>query len=460
MFLFPEFPRDEVLMKIRILLFLFLPFTPGLGQAQSGDQSVSVTLSGCMEAALKSSSALRASRARVEAAEGRTSEVRSALFPQFRFSGRFAKVSEVPEFSLSLPFIGSQTIFPSLTRNYSARLSLQQTLFSGFRLSKTLEAAEHQEEAVRREHTRDQGELVLNVAVSYWNLYRASRVERVLAQSVDQVALHLKDVESFRKQGMATDLDVLKVQTQFSDIRVRHIEAQGRVRLSAIALNSLIGLPLQTVLLPADDPAGSGDESFTASLTVEQVMQAAREKRNEVAAVFARRETAKASVVAARGGWYPQLVLSANYDYARPNPRVIPPKDAWEKSWDIGLSVQWSIWDWFATAHQTTQAEANLSLSEASLTQVSDAVSLEAAQDYFKMKEAKERVVAASLGLQQAEENYRITAEKFKGGASSNTDLLDAEMALLQARLNETQALVDITLQTYRLKRSMGAPLL
>lgn len=447
-------------MKTRILLFFYLPFTPVFGQAPSGDQAVSVTLRECMEASLKASSSLRASRARVDAAEGRTGEVRSALLPQLRFSGRIAQLSKVPEFSLSLPFIGQQTLFPSITRNYSARLSLQQTVFSGFRLAKSLEAAEHQEEAVRLDHSRDQGELVLNVATAYWTLYRAQRVESVLAQSVEQVALHQKDVENFRKQGMATDLDVLRVQTQFSDIRVRHIEAQGRVRLSAIALNSLIGFPLQTVLLPADDPGRSGDESLAVNLSVEQVMQAAREKRNEVAAVYARRETAKASVVAARGGWYPQLVLSANYDYARPNPRVIPPKDAWEKSWDVGLSVQWNIWDWFATAHQTTQAEANLSQSEANLTQVSDAVSLEAAQDYFKMMEAKERIQAASLGLQQAEENYRITAEKFKRGASSNTDLLDAEMALLQARLNETQALVDITLQTYRLKRSMGVPLL
>jgi len=150
------------------------------------------------------------------------------------------------------------------------------------------------------------------------------------------------------------------------------------------------------------------------------------------------------------------VVLQANYDYARPNPRVIPPKDAWEKSWDVGLVVQWNIWDWFATSSQTAQAEAGLSQSEALMTQVNDAVALDAAQSYYKVREAKERIEAATLGTHQAEETQRVTKEKFQQGVASNTDLLDSEVALLQARLAETQASVDYVVQIERLKRAMG----
>jgi outer membrane protein TolC len=255
---------------------------------------------------------------------------------------------------------------------------------------------------------------------------------------------------------MATDLDLLKVQTQLSDIKVKHIEAQSNVRLATMALNILTGVPLQTRVIPADEPSMPSDSG---QLELERVMQLARERRAEVAAVTARRDAARATVGVAQGGWYPQIVLAANYDYARPNQRIIPPKDAWEKSWDVGLLFQWNIWDWFATAKQEAQAKAGLSQAEAALLQVSDAVALDAAQNFFRAAEAKEKINVASLGLKQAEESYRITSEKFKRGLASNTDLLDAELALLQARLTETQAVVEYAIQIQKLNRSVGVPL-
>jgi outer membrane protein TolC len=399
---------------------------------------------------------MQASQARVDAAISRADEVKSALYPQLRLSGRIAQLSEVPEFSLTLPFVGQQTLFPSITRNYAAKLSLQQNIFSGFRVAKSAEAAESQQTAVQHEFTRDREDLILNVVTAYWNLYRARRVETVLAQSVEQVSAHANDVENFKKQGMATDLDLLKVQTQLSDITVKHIETQSNVRLATMALNILTGVPLQTRVIPADE---SSMQSDSGPLELERVMQLARERRAEVSAVTARRDAARATVGVAQGGWYPQIVLAANYDYARPNQRIIPPKDAWEKSWDVGLLFQWNIWDWFATAKQEAQAKAGLSQAEAALLQVSDAVALDAAQNFFRAAEGKEKINVASLGLKQAEESYRITSEKFKRGLASNTDLLDAELALLQARLTATQAVVEHAIQIQKLNRSVGVPL-
>jgi len=411
---------------------------------------VPITVAQALEEALSANPSLKASEARRAAAESKTTAARSILLPQIKFSGRAAYLSEVPEFKF-----GALTLFPSIVRNYGARLTLQQTVFSGFRTWKQLEIAEHGASAASLEYDRDRSELALKVTTAYWNLYRASRFEQVIAETERQVAAHLEDVKNFNKQGMATDVDVLKVQTQLSHIRVQHIEAQGNVRLAQMSLSSIIGRPLDQMLVPSDSPdvnlglpAGAED--------LGHVMAQAKAQRSEVSVAREHRAIQEAAVVAARGGWYPQVVLQANYDYARPNPRVIPPKDAWEKSWDIGLLVQWNIWDWFATSSQTAQAEAGLSQSEALMTQVNDAVALDAAQSYYKVREAKERIEAATLGTHQAEETQRITKEKFQQGVASNTDLLDSEVALLQARLAETQASVDYVVQIERLKRAMG----
>ena len=259
---------------------------------------------------------------------------------------------------------------------------------------------------------------------------------------------------------MATDLDVLKVQTQLSDIQVKHTEASGNAQIAQMSLNSLLGKPLETSLNLLDRPVPEDDSEGPPAGGVGGYMERAQSQRVEVASAKERLAMQKAAVAAARGGWYPQIVLLGNYDYARPNQRVIPPKDAWEKSWDVGVSLQWNLWDWFATSSQTSQAQAGLVQTEAMVRQVNDAVALDAAQSFYRLTEAGKRIGVASIGTKQAEESYRITKERFKQGVSTTTDLLDAEVALLQARLNETQALVDYVIQKEKLNRALGGEIL
>jgi outer membrane protein TolC len=48
--------------------------------------------------------------------------------------------------------------------------------------------------------------------------------------------------------------------------------------------------------------------------------------------------------------------------------------------------------------------------------------------------------------VQQSEENHRMVQNKFKLGVASNSELLDAEVELLQAKIGYTNALVDFKL--------------
>ena len=413
-----------------------------------------LTLNECIERAFQQHPSLTVARARLSAAEAKSVEARSALLPQLRLSSRAAQLSRVPEFSISLPFIGTQTLFPAITHSYSARLSLQQMVFAGFRLARNVDIAEYQVSAANEELTRDRTELELNVTVAYWNLYRAIKIEQVVAQSVNQLTERLREIRNFADQGMATEGDVLKVQAQRSDIQLRHVEAQSAIRLAAMSLNSMIGAPLETNTVPVDVPeipSSSGDKENLSTL-----IQQAKRQRPELKAIAHRQSMSQAGVDAARGGWLPQIMLSANYDYARPNQRVIPPKDRWDGSWDVGLSLHWNIWDWSATSAQTTQAEAALSQTRASLAQLEDVVALDVAQQYFKRKEAQEKISVAEDGLKQATESHRITSEKFKQGLITNSEMLDAETALLQAGISHTQAMIDYALAVARLKKAIG----
>jgi outer membrane protein len=418
-----------------------------------------LSLADCVNQALGKSPSLKISEAKVESADARAMETGAALLPQLKLSGSAAELSEVPEYKLELPapINISRTLFPSITENYSVKLSLQQPLFTGFKLSKNKEMAALNSQATRADLTKEQADMVVNVTVAYWNLYRMMETEKVISQTEIQLNEHLKDVQNFFVQGLSTDADVMKVQVQLSEVRVKHVQARNNIRLAAMALNSLIGNPLTTDIVAGDNPPATiaSIETLLKSDLSTLTIRAA-EKRPEIKLMQLRCEMNNAGVIAAKGGWYPQIYLGADYNYARPNSRYFPPSEEWNDTWNVGITFQWTIWDWLTTQHQTLQAEAALKQSEAGLSQMYDAVRLDVAQQFYIAQTADEEVSVTDAGVAQAQESYRMTLEKFKSGLTSNSDLLDSETALLQAKLSHTQALVEYVVAIAKLKRAIG----
>ncbi|MFH0990403.1 MAG: TolC family protein [bacterium] len=440
--------------EIKQLLWIVLGFAPLYVSAQEGRR---VTLQECIALAREKNPSMEIARARIAGANAKAEEASSLMLPQVKLTGRAATLSSVPEFKLpfTLPGIGQPVLFESITENYSLKLSLTQPVFTGFRLQKNKAMAEMTAQAAGEELKRDQADLLLQIANIYWNLVRAREIETVLTQSVGQINAHLTDVRNVSRQGMATEAEVMKVQVQLSDVKVKLIEAKNAVKVFTMTMNSLISQPLENPLIPAES-AAAADRDWLANRQLSDLISLAHRQRPELKALGIRKSIGEASVDASRGGWYPQVSLAANYDYAKPNSRILPPKREWDGAWDIGLMVQWTVWDWFATEHQTNQAKAQLRQTEEGFRQTEDLIGIDVAQAYYSAQAAHEKVGVALEGVSQAEESFRITKEKFRTGLISSTELLDAEMALLQAKLTHIQSVIDQVLAATRLKKATG----
>jgi outer membrane protein TolC len=219
-----------------------------------------------------------------------------------------------------------------------------------------------------------------------------------------------------------------------------------------IGLNNILGTPLQSEI----ELATSMQQQSKTYADVSTLVQQAFEKRPELKGVELRMKASESAVTAARSGWFPQIYLVGNYYTARPNQRIFPAVDQFKETWDVSVSVSLDIWNWGTTIHQTNQAQAQLEQTRDALGQLRDGITLEVTQNYLNLNQTKEKIGVAEKGVGQAEENYRITNEKFKSGLALNSDLLDAESALLQAKWNFIQALVDHELADARLQKAIG----
>ncbi len=415
-----------------------------------------LTLEDAIQTGLEKSPIVAISEMSVQAAEAREREATTALLPSLRFAGSYARLSDVPEFAVDLPIQNLTPngieIFPNIVDHYSARVSLHQPLFTGFRLQGNRDAARYNAEAERYGHIADKNELVYAITKAYWTAYRAKESERVVSASVDQLSEHLKNVENYYQEGMVTRNEVLKVQVRLSNTRVRLIETRSTLRVAFIQLNNLIGLPLTTETELTSEPKYGLPEA----LDLDDYVSTAVTDNPEIRELDSRKQMSESTVRVARSGWYPQVYLTGSYYYQRPHQRYLPLRDEFNDSWDIGVTVSFDILNWGAIAHRTSQARAQLHQTEYAFEKRRDDITVEVTQHYLNVTSAREQVDAARFAMEQAEENFRITEDMFREEMVVNADVLDADVALLQARMAYIEALVKYEVAEAGLRKVIG----
>ncbi len=434
-----------------ILIVFALPIT-------GYSQQLQLTVERAIELGLTNSKTLHSSLMRVNYADAKAGEVNASRLPSLKLGGSYTRLSDVPPFELSLPpqlglGTGKFTLSPTIVNNYNIKVSVQQPLFTGFRLNAVSDAADFNAQATAQEYSKDKADLVYNIRVAYWSLFKAIEFKKVIDENVSQVQAHLKDVQSMMDQGMATTNDLLKVQVQLSDAQLHQIDANNAVQLANIGLNNVVGISLATKIELESEVHHHVPAEFA---ELDALVHTALESRPELKAMDYRVKASEAGVTAAKSGWFPQIYLAGNYYYNRPNQRIVPNVDRFDDTWDVSVGVSLDIWNWGTTLHQTDQAQAQLAEAKDVLGQLQDGITLEITQTYLNLNQAKERIAVAEQGVKAAEENHRTTNQRFKEGLALNTDLLDAEVSLLQARTNYTQVLVDYELAEARLQKAIG----
>jgi outer membrane protein TolC len=78
-------------------------------------------------------------------------------------------------------------------------------------------------------------------------------------------------------------------------------------------------------------------------------------------------------------------------------------------------------------------------------------------QAYWACQQSAQRIDVMQTGLQQAEENYRITNARFSSALALTSEFVDADAALLQARVNLTLAKADASLNYFKLAKATGS---
>jgi outer membrane protein TolC len=357
----------------------------------------------------------------------------------------YTRTNHVDEFSIVAPGVPPRVIYPDVPDNLRARIDLQWPIYTAGRLDALERAARAERGAAAEDLETARADLRLEVTRAFWALVTARESEQVLERSVKNLDVHLGDLRARLDQGLIPPNDVLTAEAQRSRRQGLLIEASNTRAIAQADLRRLIG---GTGAVMPMEPTDPGQLSATTSEHV----------RPERRALDQRLNAARERERAAQAQFRPQLSLAAGYDYARPNPRIFPRVERWDDSWDVSVHASWTLWDGGRRAAERAEAAAIARATESRVTDFDRNAAFEVEARRLDLDSARALILAADTGIRAAEEARRVVDERYRAGVVTSTDVLDAELALLQAQLDRTRAVAAARLAEARLTRALGSP--
>lgn len=339
--------------------------------------------------------------------------------------------------------------YKAIGNSHSNGITASLPIFTGGKLSGTIQQAkanyQYNEVGVQRTYN----EMRSTVTNGYFTMLQADNLQKLNAESVTRLQDHLKNVQAQYDVGVVAKVDVLRSQVELANAQQTLIQAENSYQVAEANMNKIVGLPMDTNL-KLDNLL-----VYTAyDKNMDDCLAYAAEHRPELMQAKYNVDAAKGALKVARAGHMPQVSASASQAWSDTN----WPGDE-NGNWGVGVNVSLNVFDTGVTLSKIHGAEADLKKAEETYRDTVDSVNLDVRSNYLGLREAEKRISTTKLAVDQADEDYRIAQLRYMSGVGTNTDVLDAQVALTQAKTNYTQALYDYNTSKTALETSIGVPM-
>jgi len=137
-------------------------------------------------------------------------------------------------------------------------------------------------------------------------------------------------------------------------------------------------------------------------------------------------------------------------------PQIVMNLESGLSGWQVAVIGEVPIFDGGVNESKIKQAEINLSQVDLSEEQAKQMIELEVRSAYLNMKEAEKLIKVTEQGIENSLESFRIAQVKYNEGIATNTEVIDAQSALIEAETNHLNALYDYNTNRAALIKAMG----
>ena len=370
-----------------------------------------------------------------------------------RRAARFAFV--LPSVTLSTDLTKYSSAFFNIgtgepqSTSATARVDARYELFSLRKLAE-LSRTGAELETARADELRARFAAALIAESDYYAVLAAKDFARIAADRVRRATEGLGVARARVASGAAVQSDSLQLVLELSEARVDSLRQASALRVARLELGRRIGAdgaveaaPLDTTVLP-DLP-----------VTLDAALAAALEQGPDYRAARASERAANAALRSRRSDYFPSLNLSASHQ--RFDSEFFPTARQ-VSSATIGLT--WTPWNGGQREIAVSQARTARDVARAIRADLERGARADVTEAYEAFGTARATVELSSVAVAVARENYRVQESRYRAGATTILDLLDAQVRLTQAEAELVQARYGTRLALAGLEAILGRRLL
>lgn len=384
-----------------------------------------LTLVALTDRALAHNPRTRLAWAAIRASEAGVALARAGYWPQ-------VDATLTAQRTRALSFSGT----PAQTQTrYGASIGLSYLLWDFGARGGALGQARFEDAAARLSRDQALQDVILETEQAYYQVVGLAAVAAADRQSLADAETSLAAARDRKATGLATVGDLYKAEAARAGARLALQRAEGRLAVARGQLAAAVGEAPDT-----DLPLAPWEETGPAELpgrSVADLLADARAARPDLLAAKARERAAAAQVRSTRGRGLPTLPVTANAGHTD----VVGVGNSSQYSALVSLDLP--LFAGFGDRAAVARAQADLDTARATTDDLRSQVELEVWQAYQDLRTAAATLESSAAQLKSASQAADVSEARYKNGLDSILDLLTAQGALADARVQEIQARLD-----------------
>ena len=447
--------RTKSTAAVGVLIVAVLIFGSGAAQAA---ETKRLTLPEAMDLALTHNSALKIARARVGENREKVKMAHADYFPHLSNDTTYTSISNkqlvtIPAGSLgTVPGLGPFPIHDVPIDQGSNSLlvnttTLSQPLTQLLKINEAEHIALADQGIAEADLRKAEADITFAVRRLYYGLLIAYKQKEAAEASIEASKEGLKDSEKAVEAGNMLDVAVVGSRVLLLQDKQALLSAEIQISDITAQMNDLLGLPLDTLLIPVD-----GSSADSPARPREEYLKDALLLNPEVAAAQKNVKKAASAVNAATYEYIPDIGLFGRHIYQDGVPFV-------DRNITVfGVQMTWNIFDWGKRQAGVGQRRQQLVQATENLHRVERQVEVEVDKAYRKLEQTKMIVAVAREALSLQQEKLRLSGNGLTAGTVNTAKYAESVASLKKAQCDETQALLGVELALAELKRLSGAP--
>ena len=303
---------------------------------------------------------------------------------------------------------------------------------------------------IQAEESRES--LFNQVTKAYYGALLARESLKVLQQSYDNAKSSYDDIKNKYEQGMVAEFDLIRADVAVKSIEpglqqaVNGVTATKRQLLILLSLDVEQDIELSGMLR---DKEGHIYESYFSEHVLPNNNALLKLAEKQV-------DMLKVQKQLARAAFLPTLNVSGFYRYSAMDDNFSWKDYQWTPFSVIAVSLNIPVFSGGEKLFKVKQS--GLALTQAELRRADLTNTLRAQVKQYKdgMTAAVRKLASAKDAIVQAEKGYEIARKRYDVGMSTLIELNDANLALLQSRLNYFEAIYDFLSNEADYKKTLG----